>query len=438
MRGMSQPTMTQVLDSTRWSRGHWKLFTVVSLNYLLDGVMFSIAPLVVFLISPEFYPIVFAANLIAETLGALTLGYLADRYGRRVMFTVSLTIEVLALAFLFPLHRNLPALALLTSLMTFGIGGEFGAAYAAIAELSPSKHRGKALMMATNFWNVGAAVIAGQALVFSALYADVAIQVEYLLASSLGTLIVVGFTRIAFPESPRWLFLRGREEEAINVVRRLTGYAGEVLAVVKEVKAVTLREALVKYRFRLVVLAVITVAQYVTYGMMAYYSPYAPGFAFGVEAAPLVIFTANLGASVGAFLLLPVIDKARRKTVFASFLGGFIGSLAVLASHELAAAALFYISLFAALVFSEWAWASLSVLQSELFPTGVRASLVGFLTSLTGISGAAVVMLETYMTALLFLALASVIWLAGLAAAAAWFVKGVESAGKSVEELEIT
>jgi len=430
--------MTQVLDTARWGRSHWKLFTVVALNYMLDGVMFSIAPLVVFLISPEFYPIVFAANLLAETTGALALGYLADRYGRRVMFTVSLVIEALALILLFPLHRDLTALALLTSLMTFGIGGEFGAAYSAIAELSPAKHRGKALMMATNFWNIGAAVIAGQALVFSAIYADVAVQVEYLLASSLGTLVIVGFTRVAFPESPRWLLVRGREGEAVRLVRRMTGYADEILAVVKEAKAATLAEAFAKYRFRLAVLAVITVAQYVTYGMMAYYSPYAPGFAFGVESAPLVVFTANLGASAGAFLLLPAIDKARRKTVFASFLGGFISSLTVLASHELASATLFYTSLFTALVFSEWAWASLSALQSELFPTGVRASLVGFLTSLTGISGASVVLLETYMTAQLFLALAAVIWLAGLASAAAWLVKGVESAGKPVEELEIT
>jgi len=435
---MAIPTLTTVLDNAKWDRGHWRLFIVVSLNYLLDGIMFSIAPLVVFLISPEFYPVIFAANLLAETFGAITLGYLADRYGRRLMFTVSLLVEVAALALLFPLHRNVVALAVLTSMMTFGIGGEFGAAYSAVAELSPAKHRGKALMLATNFWNIGAALIAGQALVFAAIYAEVSIQIEYLLASSLGTLLVVGFTRIAFPESPRWLLLRNRQDDALRIVKALTGYAGEKLEAIHKTMAISLRESLSKYKFRLVILAVITVAQYVTYGMMAYYSPYASGFAFGIESAPLVIFTANLGASVGAFLLIPLIDRARRYSAFLSFLGGFLGSLAVLAFHEIALAGAFYSSLFVALIFSEWAWASLSVLQSELFPTGVRASLVGFLTSLTGISGAFVVLLEKLITAQQFLALAALIWLAGLVAATTWLLKGVESAGKPVEELEIT
>ena len=171
--------------------------------------------------------------------------------------------------------------------------------------------------------------------------------------------------------------------------------------------------------------------------MMAYYSPYAPGFAFGIEVAPLVIFTANLGASTGAFLLIPIIDKTRRHSAFLAFLGGFVGSLAVLIFHMLVIDYAFYIMLFIALVFSEWAWASLSVLQSELFPTGVRASLVGFLTSLTGVAGAVVVLIERQITANTFLILASIIWFLGLLAAATWLIKGVETARKSVEELEI-
>ncbi len=55
-------------------------------------------------------------------------------------------------------------------------------------------------------------------------------------------------------------------------------------------------EAVSRYPFRLLVLAVVTVVQYVTYGMLAYYVPYAKGFAFGVDHAPRVVFVANLGA----------------------------------------------------------------------------------------------------------------------------------------------
>ncbi|MDJ0269253.1 MAG: MFS transporter [Aigarchaeota archaeon] len=434
---MSSQSIVEALDHAAWRGGHWRLFSIVSLTYLLDGVMFSIAPLVVFIISPEYYPVIFAANLLAETLGAIVLGMLADRVGRRPMFTAALVIEVAALTLLFFLYTNTIALAVLTSLMTFGIGGEFGAAYSAIAEFSPKHHRGKALMLATNFWNVGAAMIAGLALVFAAIYEDAFIQVEYLLASALGTLVVVGLTRVGFPESPRWLLLKGRESEAVRIVERVAGAIGEARLPTAAAREVSLGEAIARYWFRLIILAVITVAQYVTYGMMAYYAPYASGFAFGVESAPLVIFTANLGASIGAFLLIPLIDRARRLAVLLAFAGGFAGSLAVMLAHTAAIAAAFYTALFITLIFSEWAWASLSTMQSELFPTGVRASLVGFLTSLTGVSGALVALYEAQIAAHTFLLLASVIWLAGLLAALAWRVRGVESAGRSVEELEI-
>ncbi len=97
--------------------------------------------------------LVFASNLLAEAAGAIPLGLLADRLGRRVMFTVSLAIEVAGLLVLAVGYESLALLALGTSMVTFGISGKFEAAYAAIAELVPARVRGKALMLATNFWN---------------------------------------------------------------------------------------------------------------------------------------------------------------------------------------------------------------------------------------------------------------------------------------------
>jgi hypothetical protein len=95
----------------------------------------------------------------------------------------------------------------------------------------------------------------------------------------------------------------------------------------------------------------------------------------------------------------------------------------------------FYTLLFLNMVASEWAWGSISVLQSELFPTGVRASIVGFLVSLTGIAGALTVYSEGVLTAQGFIAWAIILWALGLIASAAWYTRGIESAGRSVEEL---
>ncbi|MEM1685389.1 MAG: MFS transporter [Acidilobaceae archaeon] len=79
---------------------------------------------------------VLMANLLFETLGALLFGRLADFYGRRFMFTLALLLEALALIILYFTYENPLAFLVLTSLMTFGIGGEFGAAYSMIAEKS--------------------------------------------------------------------------------------------------------------------------------------------------------------------------------------------------------------------------------------------------------------------------------------------------------------
>lgn len=437
MAEAGRPRFTDVLDRSPWTRAHTVMFTVISANYILDGIMFAVAPLLLYLVKPpDVAAAIFAVNLLAEAAGAVLLGMLADRYGRRTLFALCLGLEVAGLAILVAAYKSTAALLVGTSLMTFGIGGEFGPAYSAIAELTPAKHRGKALMLATNFWNIGSAVIAALSIYYSKIASSPVEQARYLLLSALGTAVVAGFARLSMPESPRWLVARGRVREAEEWVRRITGYTGPMdMSLPPEAGAVSLREALSRYRFRLAVLATITIAQYATYDMAAYYLPYAKGFAFGESAVGWVVLIANIGASSGAFLLLPLIDRSRIVSTLSSFAGGLATAAALWAAHDAHMLSAFYAVLLVNMIFSEWAWASLSVLQSELFPTGVRASVVGLLTSLQGIVGAAAVYVSIVMSADVMLATIVGLWAAGFAAALAWRVRGIESASKSVESL---
>ncbi|MCX8169948.1 MAG: hypothetical protein N3D72_02545, partial [Candidatus Methanomethyliaceae archaeon] len=121
-----QVKFTDLLDNAVWSKEHWKLFATISLNYLLNGVMFSIAPLLAYIIAPHMAIEILAMNLLAEWLGAITFGKIADIYGRRPIFMLLLLMEVLALVALYFTYHNPILFLLFTSIMTSGIGGEFG------------------------------------------------------------------------------------------------------------------------------------------------------------------------------------------------------------------------------------------------------------------------------------------------------------------------
>ena len=428
----------QALDSASWHREHWKLFTLISMNFLLDGVLFSIVPLLLFLVRPQDAPVILLVNSAAFLAGAFALGRLADLRGRRLMFLASQVFDLAGAALLIPFHNGFHEILILTSLINFGVGGEVGATYAALAELAPSRHRGKAMMLATNFWNIGASIIAALALAIIALSTEEGTQVQSMLLSTLALAVFITVARIQMPESPRWLSTRGRLAEAERIVRRFGGTGSGPPAgtrpALSEPAPVALRSAFRKYRFRLVILLTITTAQLLTYNMVAYYAPFARGFAYGIDTTPILILTANLGASAGAFLLLPLIDRNRRTSATLSFAGGLTTSVALLALHG-GGFPVFLAALLINFLFSEWAWASLSVLESELFPTGVRASAVGFVTATAWLGNTLVIFVETRIDATLFLTLASVLWLAGLAAALAWQRRGIESAKRTLEEL---
>jgi hypothetical protein len=413
-----------------WRRVHWVLFAVVSASFFLDGVLFSLVPTTIFLLPDlaQNAAVIFAVNSIAFMLGAAALGRLGDVVGRRLGLITSLAIYT-AGALWFALAYwagalDLVAAVFTTSLINFGVGGEVGPAYAALAEFSPPRRRGAALMLATNFWNIGAAVIAALSLQYAELAADprTAVFYTFLTAVALAALVLVA--RLHIPESPRWLAARGREAEAKALVEKY----GVESPPSEE------RRPLSGYWGRVAVFAAAFTAQLLTYNIAAYYLPYAPGFAYGAELAPLNVAVANAGAAVGAFLLLPLIDRSRRLAFLSAFVGGLATAVALAAVHG-AAAQLYLAVLFLNLVFSEWAWAAVSVLEAELFPTAVRSTAVGIVTASAWLINAAAVFTEGVLGAGPFFALLTALWALGAAVAALWYAKGVESAGRRLEEL---
>ncbi|HEX9468127.1 MAG TPA: MFS transporter, partial [Bradyrhizobium sp.] len=156
--------------------------------------------------------------LAGAVLGALGFGWLTDRIGRKKLFFITLALYLAATAAT-ALSWNVASYALFRFLTGAGIGGEYTAINSTIQELVPARYRGWTdLVINGSFW-IGAALGATSAIVLldpHLIGPDLGWRLAYLTGACLG--LVVFVMRMWIPESPRWLMIHGRPEEAHAIV----------------------------------------------------------------------------------------------------------------------------------------------------------------------------------------------------------------------------
>jgi MFS family permease len=214
------------LDRLPWSRWHVLVVAALGVTWILDGLEVTLAgSLGAILKDPATLGLSdtqvgasATAYLLGAVVGALGFGHGTDLWGRKRLFYVTLGVYLAGTA-LSGCAWNFWSYFVFRFITGAGIGGEYAAINSAIDELIPARFRGRIdLGVNSSFW-IGSAL--GSGAVYGLLDPRfVPLRLGWRLAFGVGAAIGLGILclRRFVPESPRWLVLHGKEDEAIRVV----------------------------------------------------------------------------------------------------------------------------------------------------------------------------------------------------------------------------
>ena len=403
------------LDRLPWSRWHWRILVGLGTVWILDGLEVTIVGSIAGAISAKGSGINISAAEVAgwaasmyvagACVGALLFGRLTDMFGRKRLFMITLGIYLaatIATAFAWT-----PVFFFACRFVTgMGIGGEYSAINSAIDELIPARHRGRIDILINGTYWLGAA--AGALLSVAALHLLSPLldwRVCFGLGFVLGLAILI--VRRHVPESPRWLFIHGREDEAEEVTRDIerqvvesTGaeldQPDETIAI-KQRRSIGLweiaRAIVVTYPKRTVLGLALFIGQAFLYNaiLFGYATLLSKFFGVATADAPYFLVAFAAGNLLGPIVLGPLFDSVGRKAMIA---GTYIlsGTMLLVTAylfdqHELNAGTL--TMCWSVVFFFASAGVSAAYLTvSEIFPLETRALAIALFYAVgTGIGG---------------------------------------------------
>ncbi|MFI0419852.1 MFS transporter [Spongiactinospora sp. 9N601] len=405
------------LDRLPWSRWHWMIVVGLGTVWILDGLEVTIVGnLTAQLARPgsglditqtQVAGVAGALYVAGACTGALFFGWLTDRFGRKKLFMITLLVYLAATA-LTAFSFQVWWFFLFRFMTGFGIGGEYAAINSAIDELIPSRHRGKIDIIINGSYWLGAA---GGALLTVPLLNDLPVNIGWRVAFGMGVVLglAILLVRRHVPESPRWLFIHGRGEEAERLVggieREVERETGARLAEPDE--AITIRQrrstgfgtvahTLIRAYPRRTVLGLsLFIGQAFLYNAITFgYANILATF-FQIETHTGYYFAViAIGNFLGPLLLGHLFDSVGRvQMISATYIGS--GVLLLITAWLFAQGALTAVTLTACwclVLFVASAGASSAYLTvSEVFPMETRAMAIAFFyaigTAVGGISG---------------------------------------------------
>ncbi len=206
-----------------------KLFCIIATAWFFDSMDLGVMTFILGSIKAEFglsiaqTGIVASASFLGMLIGAAVAGVLADRFGRKPVFQVSMVFWGIGSLFC-GLSTDVNMLIASRIVLGFGMGMEFPVGLSIVSEIVPSNRRGRYLAILEGFWPIGF-ICSG--------------VLSYLLLEPIGwrgiffvlavPAVFVFYIRRHVPESPRWLSDSGQSEKADNVMTTMENHVRKTL-----------------------------------------------------------------------------------------------------------------------------------------------------------------------------------------------------------------
>lgn len=197
---------------------HRLIFIIIAGAFFFDSIDLGMMTFVLGSLKAEFALTTAQAGLLASAsfvgmaAGAALSGLLADKFGRKPVFQVSMVIWGVA-SYLCSTAADADTLTIYRVILGFGMGMEFPVAQALLSEFIPARQRGKYIALMDGFWPLGF-ITAG---LISYYFLSIASWRTVFVVLAIPALFLLVVRRFV-PESPRWLEHAGRHDEAERVL----------------------------------------------------------------------------------------------------------------------------------------------------------------------------------------------------------------------------
>ena len=430
------------LDRVPLNSFHWRLLVVSGIGWLFDAMDVILISFLITPIRAEFKLDATQTGFIASSgfvgmfFGAAISGRIADRIGRRTVFTATLILFSIGalLSAIAPSFETLLAARVIAGL---GLGGELPVASTLVSEFSPRAQRGRMIVLLESFWAYGTIAAGLIAITVVATYG-------WRWAFVVGAVpaLYAAYLRSALPESPRYLAERGRAAEADAVVRRVErASGGAMLTLAKAVAPLRAGRSSISDLFgpklirRTVMLWILWFGISLTYyGIFLYVPTLLVARGLSVVRSNEFFFLSTIAQVPGYFSAAWLVERWGRKPTLVLYLLGTGVSAFLFGNAQADTLAFVWAALLS--FFNLGAWGVVYTYSPELYPTAIRATGSGLAASIGRIGGTigpfltpvlVPVMGQTGLFAL-FMALL-------LVTAASVFALAEETRGRSLEEI---